>query len=62
MGTCQAGAAVGVARPGGPEPDPRAHPERPWKIPVCHQGRTLLVEEDEVLGHLGHGDPLGPCP
>ena len=28
---------------------------------VCHKGRTIVVDDDAVPGHLGHGDTLGPC-
>lgn len=31
------------------------------KIVICHNGRTLRVDEHAVPAHLGHGDTLGPC-
>lgn len=29
---------------------------------VCHDGTTIAVNLNAMNAHLGHGDPLGPCP
>jgi hypothetical protein len=34
----------------------------PRKVQLCHQGRTILVDEQSVAAHLAHGDTLGRCP
>ena len=33
----------------------------PRKVAMCHGGRTIMVDERAVAGHLAHGDTLGPC-
>lgn len=30
-------------------------------VTVCHNGRTLVVDDDALPAHLGHGDTAGPC-
>lgn len=34
----------------------------PKKIAMCHQGRTIMVDQEAVAAHLAHGDTLGRCP
>jgi hypothetical protein len=34
----------------------------PKKVAMCHQGRTIMVDQDAVPAHLAHGDRLGRCP
>jgi hypothetical protein len=34
----------------------------PKKVAMCHQGRTIMVDQDAVPAHLAHGDTLGRCP
>ena len=34
----------------------------PRKVAMCHQGRTIMVDQDAVPAHLAHGDTLGRCP
>jgi hypothetical protein len=34
----------------------------PKKIAMCHQGRTIMVDQEAVEAHLAHGDTLGRCP
>ena len=34
----------------------------PRKVQICHDGRTIEVDEHAVPAHLAHGDTLGPCP
>jgi len=32
------------------------------KVTICHKGTdTLVVPENKVSAHLGHGDVRGPC-
>jgi len=31
------------------------------RVLLCHNGRTLEVDDDATDGHLGHGDTIGPC-
>jgi hypothetical protein len=33
----------------------------PKKVAICHQGRTIMVDQDAVEAHLAHGDTLGRC-
>ena len=35
---------------------------RPRKVAICHEGRTIMVDERAVPAHLAHGDTLGRCP
>ena len=30
-------------------------------VTVCHHGMTLVVDDNAVPAHLGHGDTLGAC-
>lgn len=30
-------------------------------VTICHNGRTLVVDDDALPAHLGHGDTAGPC-
>ena len=30
-------------------------------VTICHRGRTIVVDNDAVPGHLGHGDTIGAC-
>jgi hypothetical protein len=44
--------------------DPRGGPHTP--VTICHKPgtpaeHTLVVDDDAVPGHLGHGDFVGPC-
>jgi hypothetical protein len=44
--------------------DPPGGPHTP--VTICHKPgtpaeHTLVVDDDAVPGHLGHGDTLGPC-
>ena len=44
--------------------DPPGGPHTP--VTICHKPgtpaeMTLVVDDDAVPGHLGHGDTLGPC-
>ena len=32
------------------------------KVTICHKRTTIVVSENSVAMHLGHGDTLGPCP
>jgi hypothetical protein len=34
----------------------------PKKVAMCHQGRTIMVDQDAVAAHLAHGDTIGRCP
>ncbi len=34
----------------------------PRKVLVCHNGKSIMVDEHAVEAHLAHGDTLGPCP
>jgi len=34
----------------------------PKKVAMCHQGRTIMVDQDAVPAHLAHGDTVGRCP
>jgi hypothetical protein len=34
----------------------------PKKVAMCHQGRTIMVDQAAVAAHLAHGDTLGRCP
>lgn len=39
--------------------------ERPFIrrfVIICHQGKTMRVDEQDVKSHLLHGDGLGRCP
>ncbi len=36
-------------------------PNKPGKIYVCHNGRTLSISPDAWPAHYGHGDRCGPC-
>ncbi len=31
------------------------------KVPICHKGKTIYVDESAVDAHLGHGDYIGVC-
>ena len=33
----------------------------PKKVAMCHQGRTIMVDQDAVPAHLAHGDTIGRC-
>jgi hypothetical protein len=33
----------------------------PKKVAMCHQGRTIMVDQEAVEAHLAHGDTLGRC-
>jgi hypothetical protein len=33
----------------------------PKKVAMCHNGRTIMVDQDAVEAHLAHGDTLGRC-
>ena len=33
----------------------------PKKVAMCHQGRTIMVDQSAVEAHLAHGDTMGPC-
>ena len=33
----------------------------PKKVAMCHQGRTIMIDQDAVPAHLAHGDTLGRC-
>ncbi|MEO6719829.1 MAG: T9SS type A sorting domain-containing protein, partial [Ferruginibacter sp.] len=41
-------------------PDTDKNPDN-GNVLVCHDGRTLLLNEKEALTHLSHGDYLGAC-
>ncbi len=32
------------------------------RLVVCHNGESLCIASAALLGHLAHGDNLGPCP
>ena len=34
----------------------------PKKVPMCHNGKTIMVDQKAVAAHLRKGDTLGPCP
>lgn len=34
----------------------------PKKVAICHEGRTIMVDQAAVPAHLAHGDTLGRCP
>lgn len=34
----------------------------PRKVAICHEGRTIMVDQAAVPAHLAHGDTLGRCP
>ena len=34
----------------------------PNRVRMCHNGRTIMVDERAVPAHLAKGDTLGPCP
>jgi hypothetical protein len=34
----------------------------PKKVQMCHNGRTIMVDQSAVAMHLAHGDTLGRCP
>ena len=36
-------------------------PNKPGKILVCHNGRTLSISPDAWSEHSAHGDKCGPC-
>ena len=36
------------------------NPKNP-KVEVCHNGKTICVDENAVASHLAHGDLLGSC-
>lgn len=52
------GGAAAVMLPGctGPQSAYRAE-----KVTVCHKGRTLVIPENALTAHIGHGDKRGPC-
>lgn len=55
---------VVVAGTGTALADPPGGPHTP--VTICHKPgtpaeHTLVVDDDAVPGHLGHGDFLGPC-
>ena len=31
------------------------------KVEVCHKGKTIMVSESALKGHLGHGDTEVAC-
>ena len=33
----------------------------PKKVAMCHQGRTIMVDQEAVEAHLAHGDTIGRC-
>ena len=35
---------------------------QPKKVAMCHNGRTIMVDQSAVAMHLAHGDTLGRCP
>jgi len=53
-------AAVGVTSVA--SAGPKGKKEGQHKVAICHKGRTKLVPEPAVAGHVGHGDTVGPCP
>ena len=34
----------------------------PKKVAMCHEGRTIMVDQAAVPAHLAHGDTMGRCP
>jgi endonuclease I/chitodextrinase len=36
------------------------NPKNP-KVEICHNGKTICVDENAVASHLAHGDKLGNC-
>ena len=34
----------------------------PRRVAMCHDGRTIMVDERSVPAHLAHGDTMGRCP
>jgi len=57
-------AAILTAATGTALADPPGGPHQP--VTICHKPSTpaeqeLIVDDDAVPGHLGHGDALGPC-
>jgi hypothetical protein len=36
--------------------------EPPRKVAMCHNGKTIMVDQHAVDAHLRHGDTMGPCP
>ncbi|MBC5842151.1 endonuclease [Flavobacterium sp. F-380] len=36
------------------------NPKNP-KVEVCHNGKTICIDENAVASHLAHGDKLGSC-
>lgn len=32
-----------------------------YPVTICHNGRTIVVDDDAIPGHLRHGDTLGEC-
>ena len=58
-----AGAAAGALLPtimSVVSPTPAAAKGR-RKVQLCHNGKTIEVDEHAVPAHLAHGDTLGPC-
>lgn len=40
-----------------------ASDRRVGQVVVCHKGKkTLAVSNAASMGHLDHGDSIGPCP
>lgn len=37
-------------------------PPKNRKVPMCHNGKTIMVDERAVAAHLAKGDTLGACP
>jgi hypothetical protein len=31
------------------------------KVEICHNGKTICIDENAVASHLAHGDNLGAC-
>ena len=59
------------ASPPPPPPSPPPPPPSPQaptadgadrRVDVCHDGKTITVDQHAVPAHLAHGDTLGSCP